>query len=105
AASGDDMEAIKAALSPALKDGRAMVAWIAETGAKDMAAVSAVSVPALNALALVSGGMMMARSALAAQNLLAQGGGHADFLSTKLIHARFFAEQLLPHASVYALSA
>jgi 3-(methylthio)propanoyl-CoA dehydrogenase len=46
----------------------------------------------------VTGGWLMARSALAATQLLKSGGGNAPFLKAKIATARFYAEQILPQA-------
>ena len=51
----------------------------------------------------LSGGWLMARSALSAQALLDSGNGDPQFLGAKLITANFYAEQLLPR--VHALLA
>ena len=48
---------------------------------------------------IVTGGWLLARSAQAAQRLLDAGEGDADFLTQKLVTAKFYAEQLLPQAA------
>jgi hypothetical protein len=48
---------------------------------------------------LVTGGWLLARSALAAHRLLAEGEGDKEFLEDKIATARFYAEQLLPQAA------
>jgi hypothetical protein len=50
----------------------------------------------------LSGGWLMARSAVQAHAQLEAGTGDAEFLKAKGVSARFYAEQLLP---VYALLA
>ena len=37
-----------------------------------------------------------------AERRLASGAGNADFLRTKLVTARFYAEQILPRAQMHA---
>jgi hypothetical protein len=48
---------------------------------------------------LVTGGWFLARSALAAQQRLAEGRGDKEWLQEKIATARFYAEQLLPQAA------
>jgi hypothetical protein len=48
---------------------------------------------------LVTGGWLLARSALAAHRLLGEGRGDKSFLQEKIVTARFYAEQLLPQAA------
>jgi hypothetical protein len=47
---------------------------------------------------VVAGGYYLARSALAAQRLIADGQDTA-WLANKLVTARFYAEQILPQAA------
>jgi alkylation response protein AidB-like acyl-CoA dehydrogenase len=50
----------------------------------------------------VAGGWQFAVAANAAERRLATGAGNADFLRTKLVTARFYAEQILPRAQMHA---
>ncbi|MFJ3259530.1 acyl-CoA dehydrogenase [Pseudomonas sp. NPDC086581] len=83
----------------ALKDA---VAYIVAGFDSQPQAVLFGSVPLLELLGLVAGGWQMARSALAAQQRLAQGGSDAAFLDAKLATARFYAEHLLVRAPALA---
>ncbi len=55
--------------------------------------------PYLRMCGIVTGGWLLARSAQAAQRLLDAGEGDADFLTQKVVTAKFYAEQLLPQAA------
>ncbi len=55
--------------------------------------------PYLEMFGTVTGGWIMAKSALAARRLLDAGGGDDAFLRAKLATARFYGEQLLPKAT------
>ena len=90
------------AISARLRDGsKALVAaleWILATGPKDINAVLSGAVPFLHLCGVVCGGWQMARAALAAQRKLSAGDGDADFYRTKIVTARFFADQDLTRA-------
>ena len=55
--------------------------------------------PYLRLFAIVTGGWLMARQAIAASRLLVTGSADIDFLEAKLVTARFYCEQLLPQAA------
>lgn len=75
--------------------------WILQNGAGNTDGVAAAAVPYLRQCAGVAGGYMMAKMAGAAQRQLqtAAENDNTAFLETKIIHARFFAESLLPQLS------
>ena len=52
--------------------------------------------PYLRMFSLVTGGWVMAKSALAAKAHLDAGTGNADEMRAKIVTARFFCEQILP---------
>jgi hypothetical protein len=56
-------------------------------------------VPYLNLFAVTAGGWVLARQALAAQAQLAGREGDPRFNETKILTARFYAEQFLPQAA------
>ncbi len=97
-AKGDDLESIAASLSGAYEAVSKASMHIGKLSAEGADYVAAVSVPYLKAIALLSGGVVMGRAAYAAQEALAQGGGDHAFLDRKMLHARFFAENILPQA-------
>ncbi len=79
--------------------------WLLAHGAEDPNHALAGASPYLRMFGVVTGGWLLARSALAASRLLAAGppGGDGsgftpEFLAAKVVTARFFAEHLLPEA-------
>ena len=66
--------------------------------AADMPRALAGSVPYLRMLGTISGGWLLAKGALAAQQALGQRSSQASFLEAKLMTARFFAEHRLAGA-------
>ncbi len=54
--------------------------------------------PYLRMFGHVTGGWLMAKSALAAQRMIEAGEGDPDWLSAKITTARFYCEQLMPQA-------
>jgi alkylation response protein AidB-like acyl-CoA dehydrogenase len=66
----------------------------------DTAAASAYSY--LRLLGLVAGGMVMAQSALVALKLQSVGKGDPDFITSKILTARFYACQIMPHSTALA---
>jgi len=71
--------------------------WVVRTLAENPEAVFAASVNYLMLAGYVCGGWQMARAALIAQERLA-AGDNSGFYRSKLISARFYAEQILPRA-------
>ena len=65
-------------------------------GRDDVRGALAGATPYLRMFALVTGGWLMARQALAAKASLASGDGDAALLEAKVTTARFYATQLLP---------
>lgn len=104
-AKGDDLEAIRQSLDAAYGSVAKASEELGAFAREDMEYAAAMSAPYLKALAGVSCGAMMARSALAAQALLAQGAGDAAFLDRKILNARFFAQTSLPQAAAQAQAA
>lgn len=108
---GDDLGAILAqALDEAVAAGRDARQWLLEQAADDRDAAGSASVNFLMLFGYLTGGWLMARSALKAQSLLASGEGDPQMLQAKLGTARFYCEHLLPRtraclASVVAGSA
>lgn len=94
---GDDLAAIYASLKVA-QESVVMASSHLITLGGDMDELAAISVPYQKGLSLFAGGVMMARSALAANEALSRGED-ADFMNDKLITARFYAESILPFVS------
>ncbi len=101
-AQGDDLETIHLNLHAAHEACVEASGHLQSLAGEDLDLAAAVSVPFLEALATAVAGMMMAKAALAAQELMGQGGGDADFLERKIITARFYAETMLPQATASA---
>jgi broad specificity phosphatase PhoE len=79
------------------------VQWVAKTYPTNPAAVAAGSVYVLKLMGITLGGWMLALSAQIASRQLAAGEGDPDFLGTKILTARFFADHVMSQAP--ALSA
>jgi hypothetical protein len=73
--------------------------WLLANGSADPGNTLAGATPYLRMCGIVTGGWLLARSALAAERHLDAGEGDADFLRQKLVTAKFYAEQLLPQAA------
>ncbi|MFN7114749.1 MAG: acyl-CoA dehydrogenase [Alphaproteobacteria bacterium] len=98
----DDLDVIRGSLAGTLAELRQTTDWMLANAKSNTEAVAAGAVSYQRQFALVAGGYMMARLALAAHEGLFDGGADALFLNTRLVTARFFAEALLPQ--VYGLS-
>jgi hypothetical protein len=74
--------------------------WLLERGAADPADALAGATPYLRMAGIVTGGWLLARSAISARQLLDAGatGATSARLEQKLVTARFFCDQLLPQA-------
>ncbi len=101
---GDDLATIHTQLKTTYEAVGKASQYLGSLAAEDLEYASAVSVPYLRGLAGAAAGLMMAKSALAAQNMLSGGEGYANFLNKKILHARFFAESHLPLATAAAQS-
>ena len=88
AAAGDGFAGIRASLARNLDHLRAATHWMTTEGATSPDAALGGSAPYLRMWGLVVGGWFLAQSALAARG--------TDLAPTKLVLARFYAEQLLP---------
>ncbi len=74
--------------------------WMLDPANNDINRKFAGAVPFLHLTGTVVGGWLMARSALAAANGAA-GGASPEFLESKRITARFYAEHVLPRADMH----
>jgi alkylation response protein AidB-like acyl-CoA dehydrogenase len=95
---GGDLAAIGAHLADAQATLKSTTDWLL-TNVADIDNALAGATPYLRMCGIVTGGWLLARSAQAAQRLLDEGDGDADFLRQKLVTARFYAEQFLPQAA------
>ena len=95
-----------ASIRRSLGEGRAAVdaagTWLAANHARHPAAPGAASYHVLMLLGTVTGGWQLARAAVIASERL-RGGSAADrdFHATRIITARFYAEQFLPLATAH----
>jgi alkylation response protein AidB-like acyl-CoA dehydrogenase len=78
------------------------VAWVLSQARADIHGVFAGSVNFLKLFGLACSGWLLARSALAAIQLLGEGRGDPEFLRAKIICAKFHADHLLPQTQALA---
>lgn len=72
------------------------VHWAAEHYSDNTQEVLSGAVPLLKLVGIVAGGWVMARSAIAAYQMLRDGEGNSVFLQRKLQSARFFSAHVVP---------
>ncbi len=96
---GDDLKTISDALYAGTIVLEQATLWMVETLKPDAVAAAAGAANYLRMFGLVTGGAMLARAASAASDDLRQRGADVDFLTGKIITARFYAEQILPQAA------
>jgi 3-(methylthio)propanoyl-CoA dehydrogenase len=94
-----NLKAIGEALGVAVAKLKETVQWVARTFPANPAAVAAGSVYVLKLMGITVGGWMLARSAQIASRQLAKGEGESDFLRSKIITARFFADHVVSQAA------
>jgi 3-(methylsulfanyl)propanoyl-CoA dehydrogenase len=100
AAAGPELAEVRSALASGVGTLREATGWILSRGQAGPNDALAGAAPYLRLAGLVVGGWLMARSALAASQLLRTAvGADAIFLREKIGTARFYAEQLLPQAA------
>jgi 3-(methylthio)propanoyl-CoA dehydrogenase len=102
AAGGDDLAPIGVRLAEGLAALQEASDWLLGRVAGEPNDALAGASPYLRMFGLVTGGWLLARSALAAKRLLDRGSspseGDRPWLSEKVATAQFYAEQLLPQA-------
>jgi alkylation response protein AidB-like acyl-CoA dehydrogenase len=99
---GADFEAGRRHFSGAIDSLETATKWIVQTYSDSPSAVAATAVPYLKLFGLVAGGWVMARAASAARRRLEDPQNDTDFLTAKMISARFYAEHILPQARAFA---
>ncbi|UEM01407.1 acyl-CoA dehydrogenase [Skermanella rosea] len=95
---GDDMAAISIGLGKAVDALDKATAWLVEHGKRMPQAAAAGAASYLRMFGITTGGFLMARAAMAAQQGQTDPDADQRFLDAKLITARFFADQFLPQA-------
>lgn len=96
-APGDDMASIAAQLKETVGALDTLTKTLC-AGGKDLDYAAALSTPYARAFGIIAGGVMMARSALAAHAGLESGAASADFYDDVIVSARFYAENIVPLA-------
>ncbi|MBI3714747.1 MAG: acyl-CoA dehydrogenase [Betaproteobacteria bacterium] len=102
AASDANLKAMSKSLAHGIDEFERATEWIVTVYRDNPGAVNAGCVHYLKLAGTVTGGWIMARSALIAAGMLAKGEGDTDFLKAKLITARFFSDHILSFADGYA---
>jgi alkylation response protein AidB-like acyl-CoA dehydrogenase len=95
---GDDLAAIGGALGAGIDALDRATHWMIDAGERDTPRALAGAVPYLKLAGAATGGWLMAKGALAAQDRLARREGDAGFNAAKLVTARCFAEHVLAGA-------
>jgi 3-(methylthio)propanoyl-CoA dehydrogenase len=98
-ASDGDLPAVGKHLSEAHATLRQTTDWLLANGAANPGSALAGATPYLRMCGIVTGGWLLARSALAAARALDEGRGDPAFMRQKIVTARFYADQLLPQAA------
>ena len=78
---------------------RETIDWMLDTFKLEPGYAGAGATALLEMMGLISGGWMLARGAIEASKQIASGTGDSQFLSSKLVTARYFAEVHLSRAS------
>ena len=99
---GNEFTSARRNLSDAIDSLESATRWLVENYAVSPNAAAAVAVPYLKLFGTVAGGWVMARAAVIAKRKLDDANSDADFLSAKMITARFYAEHILPQARALA---
>ncbi len=99
-AAGADYTAIADALADAVAGLQESTDWLMTNGLEDVRHALAGATPYLRQFGIVTGGWLLAESALEAKAMLDAGGDAftTEFLEAKYTTARFYATQLLPQA-------
>lgn len=98
---GDKLGSVRTALESAVAALVAAARWLAANVTRDPAVAGAVATNLLMLTGTVVGGWQLARAAAAASDALAASGQEHAFLESKILLARFHAEQILPFAQAH----
>ncbi len=94
-APGDDLARLRATLAAARAACTAAGEFLAGAVKADPNAAAAGAVPFLGMFGTLAGGALLAKGALAATRMLAQGPSRAGFANSRLLVARFYADHHL----------
>jgi 3-(methylthio)propanoyl-CoA dehydrogenase len=89
---------LKRRLAVATSAAEAAADYVLKNHAADSALLGAVAAPFLELVGIVAGGWLMAEAGLVAEKLLAQGAEGSDYLSAKIVTARFYGDAVLTKA-------
>ncbi len=98
-AAGADFASIRSNLTAAVDALARATEWIMTNGLADPKQALAGATPYLSMFGNVTGGWLLARLALGAHEELAAGSDDVEFLRSKIVSARFYAEPYLPRAA------
>jgi alkylation response protein AidB-like acyl-CoA dehydrogenase len=104
-APGDDLARLRETLAPARAACADAGDFLAAAAKAEPERAAAAAVPFLDMLGATAGGALLAKGALAATRMLAQGPTQAGFANSRLIVARYFADHRLSRvpASLFAV--
>jgi alkylation response protein AidB-like acyl-CoA dehydrogenase len=95
---GDDLAAIRRRLAAGATALEQATGWMVEAANGDPLAAGGAAAPYLQLFALVTGGFLMAKAAIAAMEDLRDPAADHPFAEAKLLTARFFAENAMARA-------
>jgi alkylation response protein AidB-like acyl-CoA dehydrogenase len=98
----DNLEGMKAALLAAVDAVFEVTDWFLAMHGENARAVAAGSVPYQRMMSETVGAWLLAKGAIAAQNRMRNGDSDTDYLTSKIIVAKFYAERLLPLSTALA---
>jgi len=99
AAAGEEFATIRTNLTAAVDSLTEATEWIMTNGLADPREALAGATPYLTMFGQTTGGWLLARMALGAHEELAAGSTDRDYLSAKIVSARFYAEHYLPRVA------
>jgi alkylation response protein AidB-like acyl-CoA dehydrogenase len=102
---GAEFEHTRSQLADALDAVDAATCWLVDIYPRDPNAAAAVAVPYLKLFGTALGGGLLCQAALVARRKMEELDSDRDFLSAKLVTARFYGEHVLPqvHAHLEAV--
>jgi hypothetical protein len=99
ALTGDEAPVMHRHFTRALMHLREAGEWILKTAKTDATAAAASAAPFLRLMGNVTGGYYLLKSAVLAQKDMGEKLGDTNFLASKILTARFYAEHVLPLSS------
>jgi 3-(methylthio)propanoyl-CoA dehydrogenase len=99
AAAGEAFASMRSNLAASVQTVSETTDWIMTNGLADPRQALAGATPYLEMFGLTTGGWLLARLALAAQEELDAGSSDTAYLGARITEARFFAEQYLPRVA------